>query len=62
MVPIHILVGENDKTCSLKQTRKIAKEIGPAVRSFDIIPNAEHNIVAMTAEKNILELVLYRLQ
>ena len=58
MVPIHILVGEKDTICSVNHAKKIANEIGPAVRSFDIIPGVRHNIVAMNSDKYIIDLVL----
>ena len=57
-VPIHILVGEKDTICSVNHAKKIANEIGPAVRSFDIIPGVRHNIVAMNSDKYIIDLVL----
>jgi len=58
MVPIHILVGEKDTTCSVNHAKKIANEIGPAVRSLDIIPGKKHGVESMNSDKNFLELVL----
>ena len=46
MVPIHIIVGEKDETCPLSRAKKIANEIGPAVRNFDTLPGVGHAVAS----------------
>ena len=57
-VPIHLIVGEKDDKCSLNNAKRIANEIGPAVRSLDIIPDTKHNVVAMNEGHNVPETIL----
>ena len=48
--------------CPLNKAKRIKSEIGSAVRSFDIIPDAKHGLCGMGGDKRIIETVLKRLQ
>ena len=57
-VPIHLIVGENDTHCSLEHAKRIQSEIGPAVRSLDVMPGFSHGTFASATSSEYVQLVL----